>query len=450
MADYTSTIVQFQAEAGEQVNLTTPSAIITFTPNTGYTLVAADVTVDPPGPPEASSVIIAQEGLNVTATIFFADTFIMPVSDYLINMCTSVLPRPELIGISGNILLKTTLVNDIPGTTTTTIPYSGEGEVGEEITVYTLVLTADSGTIFEVLPLYLISSSNAYPSNYNISVEYATVDSDVTVATYTIKYTIEGTEDIVGDVINFEAKAAEQRVDPGTYNAWTFPNGTNLGLEASILNITVYGSIGAEITITEDSLEAPGTEIVVWENLTPIVGPAPYINLPISLPAIVANSQRTFTMSGDISPTITQANPFIVNRNGDVSVTLRITGIPYETTLTVTGVEIVSGPTGAVSAAAQTTTTIRASATITSVQLDRRAVVSPVSFGIASNLDPALNGGTVITYPANIANIPPIDINSSILFIEATVTNFGTSDIICTLDLTGYVSTIDIIGEILT
>jgi hypothetical protein len=86
--NYTFTDIQYTIPEGDNVSILYPTAQITIVPNSGYTAVATDFSLDPSFSDNAvQSVVFTQDGLNVLCTVTFNIGFVMPSSNYTIPLC---------------------------------------------------------------------------------------------------------------------------------------------------------------------------------------------------------------------------------------------------------------------------------------------------------------------------------------------------------------------------
>ena len=81
-----------------------PTAVITIVPNSGYNATASNFSMDPSfSDPLVLSVVFTQDGLNVLCTVTFVTNFVMPSSNYTINLCVIGDADVNLITIAGTI-----------------------------------------------------------------------------------------------------------------------------------------------------------------------------------------------------------------------------------------------------------------------------------------------------------------------------------------------------------
>jgi len=389
--NYTVSSTSIVATAGTQVNLTTPSIILTLTAEQGYTVTHTDFSIGDVLPSEVLSAVFSQNGLVVECLVTFDNSFIMPSAD--VN-----LP----IDIDGNAVKKQYSVagtydiaseNATPTSSIDTV-YSGSGEYGDKITLFTLVFTADANNVFAEDFRFTNSISNAFPDNYEVT----TVKSASEI-TFTVKYTL--TDDIVtGDKLNFRAFAEGILIPSQYYYNYVLtgagsPNVVDeysIDYSSSNLVLRVYGDEGARITIRVVN-ELTDTFLYTLE---PIPVGANYIAFPIRLESVVADRNTTITLSGDINPTFSQTNPIIIHQTQGVIVTLAATPLAGYTITELDGPYSYKAQSGYVQLEDRLAQEIRASFIITADDNSILKFLRAPSWSDIQDTDPATNGGTEI------------------------------------------------------
>ena len=74
--NYTITNVTYSVAAGANVHTLHPTAVLTITPNPGYSVTAEDFTWGNPNLANIATVVFTQSGLNITCTVTFDNPFI--------------------------------------------------------------------------------------------------------------------------------------------------------------------------------------------------------------------------------------------------------------------------------------------------------------------------------------------------------------------------------------
>ena len=436
-SNYTVTSTQITANAGEQVNLTTPSIVLTITADAGYTVTDTDFTIGDALPSEVTSAVLSQNGLVVECLVTFDDSFIMPSSN--VSLPIDIDGAAVLSGytINGFYNINTSNTNQ---TTATNIPYSGVGNFGDVVTLFTLTFTADANYAFETDPNYIIYLTNKFPENYSITRVDTTGALGLTQVVYTVKYTITADYPTT-DFIEFYAYAAEQLIaGPTAYYSYVFDGfdsrGLNgiytMGSNVQTHTLRVYGDYNALVSVDITNITAGGTTTLYTNE--PIIDQGGYIELPIAFDAVVVDTTYNITLYGDIAVPFIQVNPIVVI--ADTGVTAELSHNPLAGyTVVRSGTFIVNGITGPVdytqTSGATLTTQFRITKDDGSVIKLRRTP----TFLDFSNTDPNSNTGTDyrIAYP-----IDTVGDGTTTIIISMTVyvVQFGQGNVISYLDLT--------------
>ena len=86
--NYSFSDVVYTVAEGASPSALHTSAVITITPNTGYTVTAGDFSLEGSYSDAAvSSVVFTQDGANVLCTVTFDSGFTMPSDNYDIRLC---------------------------------------------------------------------------------------------------------------------------------------------------------------------------------------------------------------------------------------------------------------------------------------------------------------------------------------------------------------------------
>ena len=309
--NYTFTDIQYTIPEGDNVSILYPTAQITIVPNSGYTAVAADFSLDPSFSDNAvQSVVFTQDGSNVLCTVTFDTGFVMPSGNYTIPLCVVGEGGVSLITIDGTFIAN--VGANISGDVNESVPYTNSGSVGELELLFTKNYTANAGYYLTSTGLQVVTGN---ASNYNI-VQAPTYDGDnnLTGISYAVNY-LYPNQSIDGDTLRInQVSAKEIYVAPqyitsyGIYKPYAPISGINFQLP-------VYGGQGA---VFSAELAYGATTVPIVTNATlPETG---VLNIPVSIPANTSGSPTplsyTITFSGNIDPSFSQPNPIVITQYG--------------------------------------------------------------------------------------------------------------------------------------
>jgi len=306
--NYTFTDIQYTIPEGDNVSILYPTAQITIVPNSGYTAVATDFSLDLSFSDNAvQSVVFTQDGSNVLCTVTFDTGFVMPSGNYTIPLCVVGEGSVSLITIDGTFIAN--VGPNISGDVNGSVPYTNSGSVGELELLFTKNYTANAGYYLISTGLQVVTGN---ASNYNI-VQGTAYDGDnnLTGISYAVNY-LYPNQSIDGDVLRInQVSAKEIYVAPpapvvtgyGFLPTSVSPKGT------TIRNWKISGEIGATFSIVMTS-QSGGSWNLATNQVIPATGST---TLNVSFPAIVgiANEEiYTITFSGGIDPAL--VNPIIM------------------------------------------------------------------------------------------------------------------------------------------
>ena len=306
--NYTFTDIQYTIPEGDNVSILYPTAQITIVPNSGYTAVAADFSLDPSFSDNAvQSVVFTQDGSNVLCTVTFDTGFVMPSGNYTIPLCVIGEGGVSLITIDGTFIAN--VGSNISGDVNESVPYTNSGSVGELELLFTKNYTANTGYYLTSTGLQVVTGN---ASNYNI-VQAPTYDGDnnLTGISYAVNY-LYPNQSINGDKLRInQVSAKEIYVAPpapvvtgyGFLPTSVSPKGT------TIRNWEISGEIGATFSIVMTS-QSGGSWNLATNQVIPATGST---TLNVSFPTIVGTANEeiyTITFSGGIDPAL--INPIII------------------------------------------------------------------------------------------------------------------------------------------
>lgn len=198
--NYTFSNVTYTITEGDSIPTETGgTAVITISPVSGYTLDAADFSLDPGfSNSYVDSVVFAQDGDNVTATVTFTAGTVMPSANVTIPLCVIGSGEVELITIGGK--YSSIIGSNITPTSETDVVYSNSGSLGQSELLFSKTYTADSGYYFDIVPTAQILVGNQ--SNYNIAqTPTYNIDGQLTALQFDVNY-VYPNNSVSGDEIN--------------------------------------------------------------------------------------------------------------------------------------------------------------------------------------------------------------------------------------------------------
>lgn len=239
---------------GDNVYNSTPTYILTITPDPGYSITHSNFTIGSTLPSEITSVTFAQNGELVVATVNFATNFVMPSSNVNLQ-----------IDIDGSAQLKNYTIAGVYSTTETNttsssvsnIAYSNNGNYTTTELMFSKTFTASSATgagfngyYFEQEPYISFSSMDLFgdASNYTITTSKTYSAEKLISKTFNISYTYPA-KNVSGDSISFVANAVKiytQALEIKSYSIVT----NNLSKFGETRALRIYGAPGSKFDLT--------------------------------------------------------------------------------------------------------------------------------------------------------------------------------------------------------
>ena len=310
--NYTFTNVQYTIPEGSNVFPLYPTAQITIVPNSGYTAVATDFSLDPSFSDNAvQSVVFTQDGSNVLCTVTFNIDFVMPSGNYTIPLCVIGESKVSLITIGGTFIAN--VGPNISGDVNESVPYTNSGNVGELELLFTKNYTANTGYYLTSTGLQVVTGN---ASNYNI-VQGPTYDLDNNLIgiSYSVSYTYPN-QSIDGDVLRInQVSANEIFVAPQYITSYSALPGAVSGFGQEVTDWRIYGGEGASVTAT---LVSPNHSAIICSDT---IGSSGFISADILFPDIYGscngycNEVYTITLTGDLDPAFSQSNPITIHQS---------------------------------------------------------------------------------------------------------------------------------------
>jgi hypothetical protein len=307
--NYNFSNVSFEVTEQTAIYDTQQTAVITITPNSGYTVTASGFSLDPAfTDPAVNTVVFTQSGDNVLCTVTFVQGFLMPSENYLVDLCVTGEGIIAPITIDG--MYSSVISPNITPTSQNNVVYSNSGSVGEYELLFTKTYTANSGYYLTNPTATVITGVVA---NYNI-VQTPTYDAggNLTAVQIDVYYTYPN-QSISGDFINITVGVKAIFIAPKeitSYNILT----TNISRGGELRAFDIFGSPGANFTVTVS--ESSGNTYTLVNNET--LGSSGVFNTSIIFPVIPLGSSSdviyTITLSGDIQSPFNQPNPIILTQ----------------------------------------------------------------------------------------------------------------------------------------
>lgn len=307
--NYSFSNVSYVVLEGSNVSMQHPTAVITITPNPGYTLDENNFSLDPSVVyPEIQSVVFTKSGENVICTITFETGFTMPSNNVNIPLCIIGQGDVSPIYIEG---LFTAIVSDNVSSDAPEVDsvYASSGYFGQNELLFTKTYNADASYFLETS----IEITSGNQANYTIErIPSYDIDNNLISIIYNVRY-IYPNYSVFYDSILVKVLAKEIYVRPELVTAYVFDT-SNVSPIGGTRTILIYGSPGAIFSvIMTDSLS--NTYNIVIDGVIDSTGV--YI-APITFPDITGGSINEYyeiVLSGDIDPNIAQPTTIEVIQN---------------------------------------------------------------------------------------------------------------------------------------
>ena len=306
--NYTFTNVQYTIPEGSVVFPLYPTAQITIVPNSGYTAVAADFSLDPSFSDNAvQSVVFTQDGSNVLCTVTFDAGFVMPSANYTIPLCVIGDSEASLITIGGTFIAN--VGPNISGDVNESVPYTNSGDVGEVELLFTKSYTANPGYYLTSTGLQVVTGN---ASNYNIVQGFTyNGNNNLTNISYAVNY-LYPNQSIEGDVLRINQVSAKALLLPQLPEATgysTLP--AFIPFSGGNFSWNVFGVDGGSFSASmTDGVDT----IIIATNAA--IGTGGVSSQTIEFPTYSGASHRDWvlTLTGDIQSPFPQANPATIKQ----------------------------------------------------------------------------------------------------------------------------------------
>lgn len=308
--NYTFTNVQYTIPEGTNVVALYPTAQITIVPNSGYTAVAADFSLDPSFSDNAvQSVVFTQDSLNVLCTVTFDIEFVMPSGNYTIPLCVVGEGGVVNINVAGQVYSSVgeNISGDGPETGTA---FSNSGSLGQTELLLTRTYNADAGYYWETSNYPTINITQGNQANYNIIQTPTYTGSDLTGISYAVNYTYPNQDNLAERIGINVPSVSLVYVSPEYITSYSNLPGAVSGFGQEVTGWRIYGGEGASVTAT---LASPNHSATICSDTIDSSG---FISADILFPSIAGGSSATevyqITLTGDLDPDFAQANPITI------------------------------------------------------------------------------------------------------------------------------------------
>ena len=428
--NYTISEIKYEdVPTGTQVSTIHPTGTMTLVPNPGYSLTAIDFGWQSTNP-YINDVVFTQSGANLTATITFEPTFVMPANNLEIPLCFSkgdgVLIDYTVSGTVQPVVGAN--ITSFPGTAV--LPFTADGNFNNSITVFTGTLTCAAGYYMAVPPVVVQNTGDT--TNFTISYNDTYSSGLLTARQYTITYLVPN-YDSSGNSFSINALAdkiyvpAIKVLSYSTSNELLFAGG-------DIRSITIIGNQGANWELSStNSILLQSDGISTGPSLTGTLDETGVTETFILVPPVSTNTAYSVKLEGDLVSPFPQPVDILYYQYIDTNVTYN-TGSP---SLFVNSGTIVN------SGAPLSFTTEGMSGYNTVISWNITPVygmilVAPASVNYWDNINPLLNNGTSF----DIESLSATQISGSLIEIEGVtrILQYGIQNMTTTLQLDKFIA----------
>ena len=352
--NYTITNVTYQVTGGTNVYTSHQTAVLTISPNTGFTVTASDFSWINTSLANVNTVVFTQSGTDVIVTVTFDNPFTMPSAATTLGLCIAGAAKPFSVEICGTYIAEGTATNmtivsgsPIPEE----ISYQSSGTTDQQVLLLEKTYTAASGYYFDTSFVVEYSGPNMVQDDYNV-VETKVYDGsgNHTSSNFKVFYVIQA-ESIYQDVIKIKVPSVKLINVPVVKirNYILVNSTTNGGLISPAgdeRTLRVFGSPTATFTLASSNgqiinpyyyQDNPGTTLYTTTP-TLTMPSAGFYDIRIIFPASASIAQYCFTLAGGnlVNP-FPKPNPFCLNQYPDPVLTFNTTGTSNGQTFNVVG-----------------------------------------------------------------------------------------------------------------
>lgn len=301
------------------------TAVITITPNTGFTATAGDFSVASFNTTYISGVVFTQSGTNVLCTITLINTTTMPSNNLTLGICVSGDAVAALITIAGTVSANVSSTNVTGDSSETNTAYSNSGTPGTSESLFTRSYAAALGYYWppqgSLVPSINITTGNQ--SNYTLQ-QTPTNDSQgrLTGIAYDVLYNYP-TQNITGDHIDI--------VIPTPLVIFTAVPKIN----GYLMKTTILTNVSENRTLTVFGIPASVFDATINDGTTTtslvsggVIPSSGQLDTLVNFPTLAsggANKTYTITLSGTNVGTLSQANPFTIKQLDSITVRFKST-----------------------------------------------------------------------------------------------------------------------------
>ena len=246
---------------GDNVYNSTPTYVLTITPNPGYSVTSTNFTAGSL-PSQIASVTFSQNGEIVVATVNFATNFVMPSSNLDLQIDIDGSAELKNYTIAGTY---STIETNLTTNSLTNVAYNNNGNYATSEVVLTKTFTASSATgtgfngyYFETEPYISFSSMLLFggTSRYNItSSKVLNAANQLTSKTFNISYTYPS-KNYSGDSLTFTANAVPIYTEAPEIKSYQIVK-SPLSKFGESRALRIYGAPGSkfDLTITREGTD---------------------------------------------------------------------------------------------------------------------------------------------------------------------------------------------------
>jgi hypothetical protein len=296
--NFTVSVVSFNETAGVDWTIAKPSVSLVITPNTGYTVTAANFSPIAPLPTYVSSVVFSQNGLNVDCVITYIAPNIMPSANVLIELCIKGSAVEKQVCVAGVVSQCDVSNCKSPIAGAPDVAYSACQVYGSTgVVVASYFVNAESGHYFPTTPSLSVVIGD--PNNYTITgTEGYDSDGNLISVTFQVSYNFP-LADVTGDKICLTAHAVVVYNPPVKITSYSFPIVGNVPSGGLNTSFNVFGIEGAAWNLVSTSTGL-GIPIAATSGVLDSTGTTA---IAASFPSVNVDTTYTITLSGDLAST---------------------------------------------------------------------------------------------------------------------------------------------------
>lgn len=321
-------------EESNIVTLVGATAVITITPNAGFTATAGDFSTTSFNATYISNVAFTQSGNNVLCTMTLINTATMPSSNLTLGLCVSGSAIEKLITIGGK--YSAVVGSNVTGDSSeTNVTYSASGITSTVSSLFTKTYNAATGYFWGGVSIPSINIVKGNQKHYSIA-QTPTFDASnrLTNIAYAVSYQFPN-KDVSGDEILINVPSTQEiyvpvnKITSYIFDTSTLSNNgdlrklTVLGVPGTTFGATLNDGTATTVIINNQSLDANGR--FEQDVLFPVlIKGDPPVNYTITLTG--ANISGSMNLPNPF--TIKQMNEVLIQIDHVPNVPTPITGWP--------------------------------------------------------------------------------------------------------------------------